>query len=268
MTNKMLLLQAWLLCLKSRQPALHTSPLSAVSAQPELSISPPNQTLLPNVMPFILSVFAVHSRSWNINSPRHTAERSDNSTSTEDFMIHWGSLRVCSLPASLSLISFLPAWGRRLVCFTDFLNDNSESHKVSLAAKCPSIMRRSDVLCSNAWSFSQNWAQQLSGNGASTGATERFKLNLCVNAGAHHCVTQTEERQWLDGGGVTVCWQTATVAFPAVGSLPGSCDGCFLFCLCSFPPDEIVTQIILSWSRHSVLTVECTMSLFYSYSRF
>ena len=43
------------------------------------------------------------------------------------------------------------------------------------------------------------------GNGAPTGAAERVELNLFVNAGAHHCVTQR-------GGSVTVRWHAATAA--------------------------------------------------------
>lgn len=72
------------------------------------------------ILPFYpLCTLSVHSRTWNINSQRHTADRSDNSTSTQDFLIQWG----CSiLSACLSLISFLPVWDGRISCFTDFLN--------------------------------------------------------------------------------------------------------------------------------------------------
>ncbi len=75
--------------------------------------------------------------------------------------------------------------------------DNLVSHKVLLAADCPGTTRRSDALCDYVQSFSQNWPQQLCGNGASTGAAERVKLNLCVTVGAHHRVCHREQRQWL-----------------------------------------------------------------------
>lgn len=104
--------------------------------------------------------------------------------------------------------------------------DNLESHKVFLAAI---VTRQSDILCYDVWSFRQNWPEQWSGNGASTGAAARLKLNLWVNAAVQHRVTR--RREAVMGQCVTVSWWQSL--FHSVGTLPGAFDGCFLFCLLS-----------------------------------
>lgn len=67
--------------------------LSPRSSTWAASIPPPNQALLPNARwkSRLLSSLCSPRTAGHKNSPRRTAERSDNLTSTEDFMIHWGS---------------------------------------------------------------------------------------------------------------------------------------------------------------------------------
>lgn len=105
--------------------------------------------------------------------------------------------------------SFLRETGRCCVS-PSFRMDYLVSHKVLLAAECSST-RRTDVWFDDVLSFSQNWPQQLCGNRTSTGAAERAKLNLFVNAVAHHCVAWRGEA--VIGLCITVSWQTAIVAF-------------------------------------------------------
>lgn len=175
---------------------------SALAAQFELSQSPESNTFTSctlKILPFILSALPVHSRSWNKNSHRWR---------------FYDSLRQlrCSV-LSLYVVHLFPSFLHKIGGYgvsLSFRMDNLVSHKVLLAAEHSSATR-SDVWCDDVQSFSQNWPQQLCGNRTSTGAAERVKLNLFVNAGAHHCVTQRGEA--VIGLCITVSWQTATVSF-------------------------------------------------------
>lgn len=147
--------------------------------------------------------------------------------------------------------------------------DNLVSHKVPLAAAVSTKRRRrrSDAFCDDVGGCSQSWPQQLCSNGTSTGAAERVKLNLFVNTGTNHSVTQ-REGEALIGLCITERWQTATVGFSLSVDSAGCSDGCFSS-ICIRPPSEIVS----SSPPEKTLTAESTttpsyLTCFYLISSF
>lgn len=163
-------------------------------------------------------MFPVHSRIWNINNPKHVAERNNNSTSTEDFMILWGGLSVCLLLDTLSFPSCMRHWHILFHLLSEWPFMSHTKH-FWLPNLCNLQYKKKWYSVIWYWKLWQNRPQRLSGNGASRGVAEKVKLNLCVSAGA----CNREESRWFG----SALLSAATVSFLTVGSLP---DGCFLLC--------------------------------------